>query len=166
MSRSTGTGLDAKRSASLGEPADQLARSWLELGRGMLSRKASARLHPKLASLSPGRLQALMLLGERGELRIGDLARALALDESTVTRLVDRLEQSGFVERGRSTSDRRAIVVGLTPEGRKAVAEMQERRRQLFAEILEALDPAERAELVRLTAKAAAVWRARTEAAS
>jgi DNA-binding MarR family transcriptional regulator len=143
--------------------ADELGWSWLELGRRMWSRKASARLHPKLASLSPGRLQALMLLGETAEPRICDLAEALALDESTVTRLVDRLEQDGLARRQSSTSDRRATVVGLTPEGRAALAEMQEQRRRLFTEILAALDPTERAELVRLTAKVVDAWRARAE---
>jgi DNA-binding MarR family transcriptional regulator len=143
--------------------ADELARSWLELGRRIWSRKASARLHPKLASLSPGRLQALMLLGEPVEPRICDLAEALALDESTVTRLVDRLELDGLARRGSSSSDRRATVVALTSEGRAALAEMQEQRRQFFAEILDALEPAERAELVRLTAKVVGAWRARTE---
>jgi DNA-binding MarR family transcriptional regulator len=142
---------------------DELAHSWLELGRRIWSRKASARLHPRLASLSPVRLQALMLLGETIEPRICDLAEALALDESTVTRLVDRLELDGLARRGSSSSDRRATVVALTSEGRVALAEMQEQRRQFFAEILDALEPAERAELVRLTAKVVGAWRARAE---
>jgi DNA-binding MarR family transcriptional regulator len=36
-----------------------------------------------------------------------------------ITRLIDRLEQSGFVRRERQTSDRRQVVCYITDEGRK-----------------------------------------------
>jgi DNA-binding MarR family transcriptional regulator len=141
--------------------AGELARSWFELGRRMWSRRQTALLRPALPSLSPGQVQALMLLGELEQPRMGDLAAALGLDESTVTRLVDRLEQFGLAGRSHSSTDRRAHVVSLTTEGREVLATIQEQRQRLFGEILEALEPAEQAELVRLTEKVVDAWRAR-----
>jgi DNA-binding MarR family transcriptional regulator len=111
--------------------------------------------------LSPASLHALHLLAHGEPPRISALARELGLDESTVTRLVDRLESLGLAERRSVEGDRRSTVVRLTDEGRNAVASMHEQRRVFLAEVLSALEPEEREEFVRLTAKAAEVLQAR-----
>jgi DNA-binding MarR family transcriptional regulator len=53
-----------------------------------------------------------------GKLRMQDLARSVLLSKSGVTRLVDRMEQAGMVERSACTSDRRVIYAGITDLGR------------------------------------------------
>jgi DNA-binding MarR family transcriptional regulator len=149
--------------AVIDRQADELTRHWLELGHRIMSRKLSSSLHPELAGkLSGGQLHALILLAECGEPRISELAAVLSLDESTVTRLVDKLEAVGAAERRRSTSDRRSTTVVITKAGREIVALAHEHQRAFLAEVLTALDPAERAEFVRLTAKAAEALRLRS----
>jgi DNA-binding MarR family transcriptional regulator len=59
----------------------------------------------------------LMVLWERGEETIGGIAERLALESSTITPLVKRLEQSGLVERRRNPADERQVVVTLTSAG-------------------------------------------------
>ncbi|HEV8098447.1 MAG TPA: hypothetical protein VGP56_04830, partial [Gaiellaceae bacterium] len=81
----------------------------------------------------------------------------------TATRLVDRLEQLGLAERRSEESDRRAILVGLTEEGRELVAGVSAQRQQFFADVLATLDDDERVQLVRLTEKAALALRARSQ---
>ncbi|RQH05019.1 MarR family winged helix-turn-helix transcriptional regulator [Paraburkholderia dinghuensis] len=51
-----------------------------------------------------------------------ELAREYGIDASAVTRLVDRLEQRGLLERVRSSEDRRAVRLALTPEGQAIAA--------------------------------------------
>ena len=112
------------------QEADELVRYWLELGRRIVSRKLSSSLYPELAGKLPrGQLHALILLSEAGEPRISELAVLLSLDESTVTRLVDKLEAAGLAERRRSTSDRRSTSVAITDAGRKIVACAREHQR-------------------------------------
>ena len=150
-------------SALIEQQSDELLRYWLGLGHWMLSRKLSASLHPELGGkLSPGQLHALAIVSEAGEPRIGELAAALSLDESTVTRLVDKLEAVGLVKRRHSDADRRSTIVAITDSGRQTIALVSEHRRTFMAEVLSALDPAERAEFVRLTAKAEEALRLRT----
>lgn len=48
-----------------------------------------------------------------------DLARDLMTDTGAITRLLDRLEEKGFVQRTRSSADRRVVEVALTPKGRQ-----------------------------------------------
>jgi DNA-binding MarR family transcriptional regulator len=47
-----------------------------------------------------------------------ELAAAVQVEDQTMSRTVERLERSGFVERRRDTADRRRVVVTLTPAGR------------------------------------------------
>jgi DNA-binding MarR family transcriptional regulator len=59
----------------------------------------------------------LSTLWERGAQSVGGIADRLALESSTVTPLVKRLEQAGFVARQRNPDDERQVVVSLTDKG-------------------------------------------------
>lgn len=85
----------------------------------------SARVHRIMASsllrdtgLYAGQELLMMRLWERGEQRQADLIKTLGLDPSTVTKMLQRLEQAGFVTRRPSPDDRRAVVVDTTRAGR------------------------------------------------
>ena len=69
--------------------------------------------------------QYLMLaaLGEEDGLTIGGIAARLALESSTVTPPVKRLEQAGLVVRERSTVDERQVKVHLTEAGRALLSD-------------------------------------------
>ncbi len=61
----------------------------------------------------------LHVLWEADERGVGEIARRLALEPSTITPLVKRLERSGFVERARDQHDERRVDVRLTEKGHK-----------------------------------------------
>src|SRR5580704_9195909 len=101
--------------AELEPLAVELSHDWRELGRTLTSRRLLASLHPGLPSkLTPTKLHALDVLAEHGALRIGELADRVGLDETTATRLVDRLEAAGIASRRSEQGDRRVTVVELT----------------------------------------------------
>lgn len=68
-------------------------------------------------------LDVLLTLGQAPEatLRLSDLAARVLLTKSGITRLVDRLEQDGLVERRACPSDRRGQNAVLTGAGRAAI---------------------------------------------
>src|SRR5581483_4487487 len=133
--------------------ADELARSWRELASILAGRRLVASLGGSAGSqLTPTKLRALDLLAEHGALRVGDLAQGMGVDETTATRLVDRLEAMGVAAREPDPLDRRATEVVLTRAGRRLIDDVVRRREQFFRDVLAALDPDERVELVRLTA--------------
>lgn len=143
--------------------AADLSHSWYRLGRVLASRRLAASLHGPVGRLTPSKLRALDVLADAGSIRTSDLARRIGVDETTATRLVDRLEQLELVERRRSDADRRVTLVSLAPTGRETVAEIAEQRRRFFADVLTPLEPVERLQLVRLTAKAAALLETQSE---
>lgn len=139
--------------------AEELSRCWYELGSVLRNRRLLASLHGDGAqALTPTKLRAVSVLAE-GELRVGELAARVGVDETTATRLVDRLESSGLAERRRLADDRRVAVVVLTAAGADLATTVTEERRKFFADVLDALQPNERRELVRLTAKASRALR-------
>jgi DNA-binding MarR family transcriptional regulator len=66
---------------------------------------------------------ALKAVDEAGTLTIGGLAQRLALEPSTITPLIKRLEAAGFVNRARGEKDERIVEVALTARGRATLAE-------------------------------------------
>ena len=72
--------------------------------------------------ITPEEAELLMQLSRAPEerLRMVEVSRSLLLSKSGVTRLVDRLEQRGLVERAPCPSDRRVVYTTLTKRGRQA----------------------------------------------
>jgi DNA-binding MarR family transcriptional regulator len=52
------------------------------------------------------------------------LSRALSYDSGSMTRMLDRLEKKGLIERTRSASDRRVVCLALTERGLEAAAQL------------------------------------------
>ncbi len=68
--------------------------------------------------VSAPQLNCLMALFKNGPLPPSQIARYILVESSTVTGIIDRLEQKGFVKRIRSSQDRRKIFIELTDSGR------------------------------------------------
>jgi DNA-binding MarR family transcriptional regulator len=79
---------------------------------------------------------------------VRDLAALLGVERSTATRMCDRLVSAGLIERTSDPSDRRAVVITLTEEGREVVAAVTRARRETVATLLRALPAARREQLV------------------
>ena len=77
-------------------------------------------------ALAPSEYRALALLARspKVELRILDLADALRLNQSSVSRLVGRLEAAGLVHRQTCGDDRRGVFTVLTPAGTRVLTEL------------------------------------------
>jgi DNA-binding MarR family transcriptional regulator len=134
----------------------ELSERWHELGSVLRSRRLLSSLHAGgAAGLTPTRLRALDVLARSGDLRVGELAERMGVDETSATRLADRLERDGLASRRRAPDDRRVAIVFLTLRGRELAELAAEQRRRFFEDVLAVLEPGERKELVRLTAKAA-----------
>lgn len=67
--------------------------------------------------LTAPQLWALKTLQRDGQISAGDLARALAVHQSSVSILIDRLEKRGLVHRVRARGDGRFVLIELTKRG-------------------------------------------------
>ncbi|UQX04490.1 MarR family transcriptional regulator [Streptomyces sp. RerS4] len=117
-----------------------------------LHRIAAGRLLRDLG-LHPGQEFLMMHLWDSGAVRQSELIKAVGLDPSTVTKMLQRLEQSGHVRRFPDPSDRRASLVEATAASRGLLAEVCAAWGELERRTLDGLDTAERTELARLLGK-------------
>jgi DNA-binding MarR family transcriptional regulator len=94
----------------------------------------------------------LRRLDALGPQRVADLAAALGLDGSTVTRQITRLEEDGRVRRTTHPTDARATVVTATPAGIRAMADLRQHRHERVDRLLDGWSAPEREELARVLA--------------
>ena len=59
----------------------------------------------------------MMVMWERKQINVKELGECLFLDSGTLTPLLKKLEQKGWVTRQRAKSDERVLIVTLTPAG-------------------------------------------------
>ena len=57
-------------------------------------------------------------------MRMGELADAVTISRSGLTRLVDRIEAAGLLARRAAPADRRAVEVAIAPDGSKLLRKM------------------------------------------
>jgi DNA-binding MarR family transcriptional regulator len=99
-------------------------------------------------TLAQYRMLAVLDAGDGPNVR--DLAALLGVERSTATRMCDRLVSAGLIERTSDPSDRRAVFITLTEEGRAVVAVVTRARRETLATLLRSLPAARREQLVDL----------------
>ena len=86
--------------------------------------------------LTPSQLVVLQEVSRLGETTAGAIAAAVQFSQATVTSIVDRLVERGFVLRSRREADRRQVWVSITQDGASMLATapnmMQDRFRNRF----------------------------------
>jgi DNA-binding MarR family transcriptional regulator len=108
---------------------------------GYNSQPGGMSIRPRRAPRYPGRVGK------------GELTKALGVTARNVTTIVDGLEREGLLARTPDPTDRRAILLELTPKGCDPIAAVHATQRELADWLFESLDTMERAELLRLPGK-------------
>lgn len=103
--------------------------------------------------LTPQQFGLLGFLWQEDGLSQSELSARIQIDRTTMGGLVDRLEQSGLVERRSHPEDRRAYQIFLTPEGKRMEAELCPLAEQVHARFTTRLTAEELATLTRILEK-------------
>ena len=98
-------------------------------------------------------LSALRRQGRPYALPATGLARETGLSSGAMTNRIDKLESRGYVSRDADESDRRAVIVSLTPAGKKTIDDAIQLRLDAADESLLGLTDSERNDLARLLRK-------------
>lgn len=100
------------------------------------------------SGITPTRLTALSALTRYPDgLRQGDLAELMNISAPSMTRLVEILEDAGWVERRRDPDDQRCLLIVLSPVGRKTLDTLRDESASQLSEELADLTAYERAAL-------------------
>ena len=84
-----------------------------------------------------------LVLWEKDRIPVGEICEKLMLDNGTVSPLLKKMEQAGYVTRSRSSEDDRVVRITLTKQGR----ELQKKAREIPMRVSDCIDlPQEKAE--------------------
>ncbi|MBN8501536.1 MAG: MarR family transcriptional regulator [Sphingomonadales bacterium] len=108
----------------------------------LLRRAFDARVR-QLGMTSPQARLLLMLHVSEGENQ-GFYAERLEVEPISLTRMIDRMEESGLIERRRDPADRRAWRLHLTNRSRQVIDQVRASLTGLEDEMLAGLAPAQR----------------------
>lgn len=109
------------------QPSDAVIRAWARLVRAQQQALAAIEAELKAAGFPPLAWYDVLLELSRadgGELRPFALEEQLLLAQYNLSRLIDRLEKAGYVERRTCPEDGRGQVVAITASGRALVKRM------------------------------------------
>jgi DNA-binding MarR family transcriptional regulator len=90
--------------------------------------------------VSMSHMHVLWMLEQEGPATMSRVATSLGVSLSNVTGIVDRMEERELVRRSRDDSDRRVVLVEITPGGRRAIEELALLRREHMERVLRHLD--------------------------
>ncbi len=90
-----------------------------------------------LNDLSISQLNAIKTLWDSRELTMSELADQLAVSPPSASVMVDRLVEKGIFCREHSTTDRRKVVVRVSPEAEKIAEEITSLILQFFVDLVE-----------------------------
>lgn len=92
-------------------------------------------------------LRAVGELGTAGEVTVASIGRAVHLSAPTVSRILDRLEEAGYIARRPGADDRRKVSVVLTAAGKRKYRSLPAPLHDEFLSRLDRLDSRERTRL-------------------
>ncbi|NRQ51692.1 MarR family winged helix-turn-helix transcriptional regulator [Aeromicrobium stalagmiti] len=128
---------------------DAVVQLVMAIGRRFRSRIEGDVVEPSQAAL-------LYTLKCQGAMRLGDIAEAMKLDASTVSRHVHQLGERGFLDREPDPDDGRARIIAISDSGRASLRHTFDQRRAIITAALTDWDDADRDrlrhDLARLTA--------------
>ncbi len=74
------------------------------------------------SGVTGAQLWAMQELFEQPGLRVGELAKLMALHQSTASNMIDKLESVGLIRKERSSADQRVVRLSLTDKGTELLA--------------------------------------------
>jgi len=113
---------------------------------GLVLAKATAGVYPKVPAVQ---LRALQFIGDHEPINLTRLTEELGTIASSASRLCDRLQAAGLLDRRSATTDRREVELVLTSDGVRLLERLRAARRAGLAEVLERMSPQGRAALLR-----------------
>jgi DNA-binding MarR family transcriptional regulator len=101
----------------------------------------------KAIGISMPQLGILMQIHFRGNCGISDISDRFDITSAAASQLVDKLVQSGFIQREEDPHDRRAKLLNLTEKGKELIQDSTERRYRWVEDVAQKLSAQERGQV-------------------
>ena len=118
-------------------PVSQSLRAWMDVF--MHHSMRNWQNFAKSAGLSMAQFSILMQLHHKGPCGVSEIGERFDITSAAASQLVDKLVQSGYIERAEDPSDRRAKVLKLTASGQALIERGGQERHRWLDEVVKNL---------------------------
>lgn len=127
-------------------PVSQSLRAWMDV----FMHRSIRNWHnfAKSMGLSMPQFSILMQLHHKGACGVSDISERFDITNAAASQLVDKLVQSGYIERAEDPSDRRAKVLKLTASGQSLIERGGQERHRWMDEITKSLSAEEQKKII------------------
>lgn len=108
----------------------------------------ASKILAQTVGLTPSQLLVLQYLQDRGETSAGQLSTLTHLKHATITALIDKMVERGFVSRSKNEEDRRRVWIKLQAKGEEAILSAPNLLQDTFSTRFEKLPSWQQAMLV------------------
>lgn len=99
-------------------------------------------------TLTPSQISVLSAIHARGSITLGELAEGERVAPPSITRMVSRLEEAGYVERSTDPGDARVCRVATTARAEEILSEARRRKAEWLLQRMDRLAGADRRTLL------------------
>jgi len=89
------------------------------------------------------------MLEKHGEQKVSELSLKMGLSDSTVSGILDRLEQKDIIKRERTKNDRRVVKISLTGKSKELCNDFRKKREEFFTQLLKSLSEQEIKDIIK-----------------
>lgn len=97
-------------------------KTWVKLARAFNSVNRVVNDEINTYGVTPSQFGVLEALYHLGDMPIGKLANKILITGGNMTVILDNLEKNGFIERVKSSNDRRSLNIHLTEKGKELIS--------------------------------------------
>jgi len=94
-------------------------------------------------------LSVISILEKHGEQKVSELSFKMGLSNSTVSGILDRLEQKDIIKRERTKNDRRVVKISLTGESQDFCNDFRKKKEEYLTQLLKKLSEQEIRDIIK-----------------
>jgi DNA-binding MarR family transcriptional regulator len=94
-------------------------------------------------------ISVISMLEKHGEQKVSELSLKMGLSDSTVSGILDRLEQKNIIKRERTKDDRRVVKISLTGRSQKFCKDFRQKKEKYFTQQLKSLSEQEIKDIIK-----------------
>ncbi len=94
-------------------------------------------------------LSVISMLEKHGEQKVSELSLKIGLSDSTVSGILDRLEQKDIIKRERTKDDRRVVKISLTGKSKELCNDFRRKKEEYFTRLLKKLSEEEIKDIIK-----------------
>lgn len=94
-------------------------------------------------------ISVISMLEKHGEQKVSELSLKMGLSDSTVSGILDRLEQKDIIKRERTKDDRRVVKISLTGKSQKFCNDFRRKKEEYFTQLLKNLSEQEIKDIIK-----------------